>query len=153
MRRLLAIDLHGVRFAVPLESVERVVRMVAVTRLPSCPPVIRGLIDDHGRLLAVVDLGVRFGLAAQELRPDDRLVIIRTPERSLALVASDVQGILEVEDAEAVPITTILPSGGSVEAIVRLPDGLLLVQDMGLFLSLEEETALRVVERSTGGNP
>ena len=150
MKRLLAIEVEGVRIAVHLDTVERVVRMVAVTPLPSVPPIIRGLINDRGRLLPVVDPRVRFGLTAREPRLDDRLVIVRTPERCLALVASEVHGVLEVEDAEAVPVTSILPSGGSVEAVVRLPDGLLLIQDMGRFLSLEEEMALRSVAGSTG---
>ena len=150
MKRLVAFEVEGMRIAVPLETVERVVRMVAVTPLPSVPEMIRGLINDRGRLLPVVDPRVRFGLAAQEPRLDDRLVIVRTPERALAVVASEVHGVIEVEDAEAVPVTSILPSGGSVEAVVRLPDGLLLIQDMGRFLSLEEEMALRGAERSTG---
>jgi purine-binding chemotaxis protein CheW len=143
VRRLVAIEVEGVRMAVPLEAVERVVRMVAVTPLPSVPPIIRGLINDRGRLLPVVDPRVRFGFAAREPRLDDRLVIVRTPERTLALIASEVQGVIEAEDAEAVPVSSILPSGGSVEAVVRLPDGLLLIQDMGRFLSLEEDMAVR----------
>ena len=65
-------------FALPLEMVERVTRMVAVTPLPGAPAVVRGVIDVAGDFVPVVDPRVRFGLHPVRLLPYQQLVIAET---------------------------------------------------------------------------
>ena len=55
------------RFAVPIADVIETVRAVSVTSLPTGPPAFVGVINYRGRLIAVLDLRVHFGLPSAEL--------------------------------------------------------------------------------------
>jgi purine-binding chemotaxis protein CheW len=151
VKRLVVFELEERRFAVPLEAADRVLPMVAITPLPGAPPVIRGVINVHGLLLPVADPRMRLGLPVREVRLGDRLLVVKTPRRVIALIVDEVQGVLEADDRDVVSVDRILPAAGAIAGIAKLPDGLILIQDMDRFLSIGEETALGAVLVCAGG--
>ncbi len=72
---VVALMLDDIRYALPLTSVEQVVRAVEVTPLPDAPDIIMGVINVHGRVVPVVDIRRRFRLPARALSAGDQLVI------------------------------------------------------------------------------
>ena len=130
------------RFGLPLGSVDRVLPVVAVTPLPNAPPVVRGLIDLHGEIIPVVDLHVRFGLPSRELALDDRLLVARTPTRRIAMLIDDVTGVVELDPDDVVPVDTVVRGTEHLRAVAKLPDGIVLIQDLDAFLSFDEELSL-----------
>jgi purine-binding chemotaxis protein CheW len=139
---LLQFDLDGQLYALQLEQVERVIRAVELRPLPESPPVIRGIFSLHGRILAVADPRRRVGLPDKEIALEDRIIIARTPARMLGLLA---QGDVEVVEYEPHAITEaecVVSGLELVEGVGRLPDGLVLIQNLANFLSLDEERRL-----------
>jgi purine-binding chemotaxis protein CheW len=132
---------EGARYAVPLSSAERAFRMVAVSPLPGSPVVVLGGINLEGRAVAVVDLRRRLGLPPRDYGLAARLLVVRTPRRRLAIAADDVLGVAEVE-ADAITPRTLLSGAGPVAGVAALPDGLLIIQDLEAFLTLDEERQL-----------
>ena len=88
--------LGGQRYALPLEQVERALRMVAVTPVPEALPWVPGVINLHGRVMPVVDLRQRFGRPSREPHPDDRLLVVQGPRRTAALMVDSATEVLEV---------------------------------------------------------
>ena len=76
-------SLDAGRYALPLATVERIVRAVEVTRLPSAPPIILGAIDVQGRVLPVFNIRRRFGLPERDIGPSDHFLIARSADRSV----------------------------------------------------------------------
>jgi purine-binding chemotaxis protein CheW len=135
-------SLDAGRYALPLAAVERVVRAVEITRLPAAPPIVLGAIDVQGRVLPVFNIRRRFGLPERNIDPTDQFVIARSANRAVVLVVDEAQGVLQspVSDTlSAVGITTGLEH---IRGVIRLPDGLVLIQDLDLFLSAAESRAL-----------
>lgn len=130
------------RLGLPLGSVDRVLRAVAVTPLPNAPAVVRGVIDVHGEIIPVVDLHLRFGLPAREIALDDNLLIARTRLRKVALLVEQVAGVVEIDSGDIVAAEFVAPGVEHFRAVARLPDGIVLIQDLDAFLSLDEERAL-----------
>src|SRR5688500_5027212 len=97
MERVLSFSLDEVRYALPLESVERVVRSVEITPLPDAPEVILGVINVRGRIIPVADIRSRFRLPPKDMTLEDKLIIARTARRSLAVVADEVSGVSEYD--------------------------------------------------------
>jgi purine-binding chemotaxis protein CheW len=116
--------------------------MVDLTTLPRAPEVVLGVINVQGRVLPVMNLRRRFRLPERDISLTDQLVIARTPRRPVALIVDDVSGVLEYSAEEAVRARDIVPGIEHVEGVAKLPDGLVLIQDLERFLSLEEESAL-----------
>jgi purine-binding chemotaxis protein CheW len=138
--RLVAFRLDEQLFGLPLETVERVLPMVAVTPLPQAPAIARGVIDVHGRITPVVDLRRRLGFPDRTLGLTAHLLVGRTRRRTLALPVDAVLGVREVETA--VPAGAVLPGLAHLAGIVAMPDGLLFIHDLDAFLSLDEERQL-----------
>jgi purine-binding chemotaxis protein CheW len=139
---LVVFRLDELRLALPLTTVERVVRAVHVTRLPQAPEIVLGVVNVQGRIIPVVDPRKRFRLPERAIALADQLVIARTSRRPVALLVDAVDGVLEVAEREAVPALDVLPKVAYVEGVVKQKDGLVLIHDLNKFLSLEEETAL-----------
>ena len=129
-------------FALPLASVERVVRAAAVSPLPGAPAAILGMLVVHGEVVAVANMRERFGLPARALAPDDHLVIARTPRRRLAIVVDAAHEVVQCDGDEVLASERVVPGLEHVHGVVRTPDGLLLVHDLDRFLAVGEEAAL-----------
>lgn len=139
---LVIFGLTGQRYALPLHTVERVFPMVEVSPLPKAPPITLGVINLHGAVIPVLDIHRRFGFPPRGYGLAAHLLVARTSRRTLALPVDEVLGVREVAAEAAIPADTVLPGIGHVAGIVALSDGLLFIQDLEAFLSLEEEHRL-----------
>lgn len=132
----------GQRGGILLDQVAEVLRACAISRLPSAPGIVEGIINVRGEVVPVVDFRARFGLSRKRLALTDRFVIVSASGRRLALHVDEVD----------VP-TTLSPealseSGDSVSdalavaGVAKLQDQMLLIYDADAFLSSAEAQAL-----------
>jgi purine-binding chemotaxis protein CheW len=140
--QLLLFRVDGRRFALNLESVERIIRAVELEPVPGLPRVIRGLFSLHGQIVPVGDLRRRLGWPEKDISLGDRIVILRTPARLLGLLVDGDTDISQCRAQDALPAPSIFREAGLVEGVVTLPEGLVLIQNLAKFLSLEEELVL-----------
>lgn len=142
LHQLVAFTLGEQRYALPLTTVQRVVRMVEVTPLPKAPEIVLGVIDFQGTIIPVMSMRKRFGLSEPETNLSDQIIVADTAKRCVALVVNSVTGVLE-RTAEAVTETEkIIPGAQYVEGITRLEDGILFIHNLEHFLSENEEQQL-----------
>lgn len=140
--RLVVFTIEQVRYGLPLETVDRIVRVVQITPLPRAPEIVLGVINVQGRVIAVMNMRRRLGLREREVSLSDQLILARTRERVVALLVDDVTGVLEYAEDAAMPAKAIVHGTRHVAGVVSLSDGLVLIHDLAGFLSLEEEKAL-----------
>lgn len=139
---LLVFHLDMQRYALRLADVVRVLAMMEVAALPSAPAAVAGVINVAGRIVPVMDLRQRFGLPRRESRLSDVLILARSGERTVALAADGVIGMLERADKEVTVAASIVPGLQYVDGVVKLDDGLALIHDVETFLSLGERDQL-----------
>ena len=128
--------------ALPLATVERTDRAVAVTPLPQAPDIVIGIVNVRGVVQPVIDLRRRFRLSSKRLSPNDHLIIGHTSRRPVALLVDSVAGVVECAQQDIAAADAVLPGMEFVSGIVRLKDGMILIHDLDRCLSLEEEAAL-----------
>jgi purine-binding chemotaxis protein CheW len=146
---VLVFRLDAWRFGLPLSSVDRVIRAVEITILPSAPEIVLGAINVGGRVVPVVDVRRRFQLPARQLAVTDHLVLARTRRRAVALAVDSADGVREWNGRDMSRAEEILPNLKHVQGVIKLADGLVIVHDLETFLSLEEE---RDLERAMQGH-
>jgi len=140
------------RVALPLLSVREVLRAVSITPLPEAPAVIEGVVDVRGTLVPVVDARGRLGLPRKPLELEDRLVVVRTGDRMLALRVDAVRWMVEVDAGSIESTRELAPDAFFVAGIARLPDGLVLIYDLERFLApTEVEGLARALGLRDGG--
>jgi purine-binding chemotaxis protein CheW len=128
-------------YALPLDHVERVLRMVAVTPVPEAPSWVAGVIDLQGRVITVVDLRRRFEQATREARVDDRLLIVRVEGRTMALMVDEVTEVLELPAQQVKPSSELMPDARPLSAVIRRNGDLILVLDAARLLPPRRKTA------------
>lgn len=142
MPALLVFTLNDWRCALPLAAVAATHRAVAVTALPGAPYKVMGIINVRGTVLPAIDLRTCFGFARQPLSPDQHIVLGRTSRRPVALIVDGISGVIECAQDAVAAAGDVLPGLESIEGVVKLEDGMVLIHDLDRFLSLEEAAAL-----------
>ena len=134
--------LDGLRYALYLSVLERVVRAVEITPLPKAPDIVVGIINVQGRIIPVVNIRKRFRLPPREMTLNDQFIIARTSARPLAMIVDSVQGIIEYHEDMLISPDEIVAGIEYIDGIVKLQDGMVLIHDLEKFLSLKEGRSL-----------
>lgn len=140
--QLVVFNLEEQRFALHLNVVERVFPAVEVTQIPRAPDIVPGVINVQGTVMPVVDIRKRFRFPEREMELSDQLIIVNTATRKVALIVDSASGVDERSEQEVVAAEKIVPSMEYVEGVLKLEDGLILIFDIDLFLSIEQERLL-----------
>ncbi len=140
--RALLFEIEGARFALPLSVVERVVHAVAITVLPEAPDLILGVINVHGEIAPVFNMRRRLGFPDRELALEDQFILARSRGRLIVLIADSVREILELSELEIVKADVLGANASLVDGVIKMEDGLALLQDLEVFLSLDENRRL-----------
>src|SRR3954447_9139193 len=62
-RQYVTFFLMGEEYAIDIQHVREIIECEPVTRIPSMPPVVRGVINLRGNVVPVVDIPLKFALA------------------------------------------------------------------------------------------
>lgn len=115
---LLIFEVAGSRFSVPLDRVEEVVPMASVTSIPNSPPFLLGLTAVRGRVMAVIDAAIRYGIGPA-LNSHLMVCLVRGNMTAIAIDHPVVAG--------SVPVRALTPSELSDEkSRSRVPEKFLL---------------------------
>ena len=138
--KLVEFECQGQRLALPLECVRRVVPSAEPVPLPGAGPVVLGMLNIGGSVVAMLDLCGRLGLAQAPVSPAQQILLLDLPGLPCGVVVDRVAGVSERALDEAVPEE--LHAAPFVKGVLRLDDGLCLIIDPAHFLFPEEREAL-----------
>jgi purine-binding chemotaxis protein CheW len=117
---LLALDVLEVQEVIPYQE---------MTRVPTAPPVVRGLINLRGQIVTAIDLRRRLGLPAVTDGERPMNVVVHTDDGAVSLLVDEIGDVLELDerDSETPPETIPSVIRDPVAGIYRLSDRLLIV--------------------------
>jgi len=130
------------RYALPLSNAVRIVRAAEITPLPAAPPNVLGALNVAGDVLPVFNLRRRFGLVERALQPSDHLLVARIEDRTVVLTIDAPLGVIDHPDADLVDAARITSDLAHIRGVLPLQDGLVLIHDLGQFLSPAESRQL-----------
>jgi purine-binding chemotaxis protein CheW len=131
-------------YAVAVRQVQEVIEHGTVTRVPSTPAWIRGVINLRGSVIPIVDLGVKFGLEAGAVTHRTCIVLVEIALNGLSTVMGVVaDSVSQVVELAATDIEPPPAFGTSVRVdfllgMTRLEGRLILLLDIDRVLSTDE---------------
>lgn len=137
MMSLLVFAVEEQKYALPTESVFHVIRTVKITTLPDLPHSVLGIINLHGQILPVYSIRRKMNLADRTLTTD-LLIITHAGERTVALMADTVNGVIDCE-REINPREQPGGEKPGFAGCITTKDGIILIPDPERFLSESEE--------------
>ena len=149
-RQFLSFALAGCDCGVPILHVKEILQYEAITRVPSVPRSVRGVINLRGAVVPVVDLAVKFGLPETAFTPRTCILIVEASlggERTvMGMLADAVTEVLELGGGDVEPPP---PFGTGIQVeyltgMAKVGKGFVLLLDVDRVLSAgEKELVLR----------
>ncbi|MBI2161074.1 MAG: chemotaxis protein CheW [Candidatus Rokubacteria bacterium] len=90
---LLVLGLAGERYGVDAAHVLEVIQLPELVPVPCTPPVVLGVVNHRGRVLAVLDLRRLFDLAVHEPSKASRAVIVEAAGMTFGIFSDAVEGL------------------------------------------------------------
>ena len=129
MNQYLIFQLNGQKFALPVDIIERVVRVVAVRPLAqSCPHVV-GVIDLQGTVVSVINFRTLLGLPTKEIELPDMLLICRLNGTQFALLIDSIENTEYCEEQQS-ENTPMVPLPEALNQLVQFQGDLIPVYDV-----------------------
>lgn len=96
----LTFQIENHSFAIPVQDIEKVERAVEITDVPGSGALLHGVVDYHGTLLPVINLRQKFALAPKEITPEQKLLIVNTHLRQIAILVDEVGEVTTIPEKE-----------------------------------------------------
>lgn len=104
-------------YAIPVLEVREVVEVAPITRVPSAPFAVRGVMNLRGSVVPVLDLGVRIGLAERPITKWACVVVVLAEiggeSTAIGLLVDAVSQVIELAPGDIEPVP---PFGAPVRA-------------------------------------
>jgi len=141
MEQYLTFFIRGEEYAAPILRVKEIIEYETVTRVPSTPPHVRGVINLRGAVLPVIDLAAKFGHGESAATRTTCIIVVETRLQGETLVvgilADAVSEVVDIDDS-AIETPPSFGTGIRIDFLVgmgKLDNHLVLVLDIDCVLS------------------
>ncbi|HEU4559297.1 MAG TPA: chemotaxis protein CheW [Longimicrobium sp.] len=147
----LTFRLAGEEYAVEILQAREILRYEEVTRVPTAPPSIRGVLNLRGRVVPVVDLAVKLGLPETPVTGRTCIVIMDVAldgERTvMGVIAEAVSQVVDLHPGDIEPPPPFGPRARVefLRGMARVEGRFALLLDLDLLLATEDAAAAAAV--------
>ncbi len=146
--QIVVFELGSEHFGVDIASVESIIKMQSITKLPcAAPHFVEGVTNLHGKVLPVIDLHKRFGMVPQDADKNSRIIISKVNQAKFGMIVDGVREVLTVPEQVVEPPRAITSVDSAIiTGIAKIYGGLLIMLDVDQILSAEEQADLSVYQ-------
>ncbi len=135
-------------YGVDILSVQEIIRHTGITKVPSAPAFVEGILNLRGKVIPIIDMRKRFGLASREPDQQTRIVVFALESGVMGCLVDSVSEVLRLPFSmvDAAPAVVSGVDSQYIRGVGRLGgerDGrLLILLDSEQVLSVEELESL-----------
>lgn len=143
-KQLVIFELGNGQYGIEIATVEGIVKMQEITRIPYTPSFVEGVTDLRGAVLPVMDLNKRFGLPAQEETSETRIITVNMEGVKVGMIVSKVTEVLTIEDSVIEPPPAMVSNVNTdfITGIAKINGRLVVLLDLNRVLNTEEKDIL-----------
>jgi purine-binding chemotaxis protein CheW len=130
-------------YVIPASAVLELESFTGATDVPGAPPYLRGLLNVRGRVVPVIDLRARFGLAPAEATIDTRVVVGQVGTRVVGLVVDAAREVVTLPSTAFRPPPAVIAeqTQGFVQSIAEAGQRLVMLLDFPKVIGEESSHA------------
>lgn len=142
--QLVSFKIGEEEFGVDILSVQEINRMLQITKVPNTPDFIEGVINLRGRIIPVIDLRIKLGMARKDHGKNTRIVVVEIKGQTIGFIVDEVSEVLRIPKSitEAPPEMVGGVNSDFITSIGKLEDRLLILLDLEKILSINELNVL-----------
>jgi len=136
--KIVAFNLGGEEYGLEINSIQEIVTMQEVTRIPNASQHILGIINLRGRILTVYDLEKRLGLDKKS--EYSRIMIVEGGNKTAGIAVTSVHEIIDAPDIQPPPAAIAERINENyLKGVCVLGERLLIILDADKLLFEEEK--------------
>ena len=138
--KLIIFKLGREEYGMDILRVQEIKRMMGITRVPSTPTFIKGVINLRGSVLPVIDLRTRLGLVENDLTEAARIIVVLVNDGIVGFIVDEVVEVttINTQDVEA---AQTLSSGLSADFISGIAKA-----DTRLYIMLNPDAIVNIAQ-------
>jgi purine-binding chemotaxis protein CheW len=143
--QIVVFELGTEHFGLNIASVESIIKMQSIRKLPQAPGYLEGITNLRDQVLPVIDLHTRLCLPAQATDKDSRIIVVNLAGTKVGMIVDGVSEVLTVSDHTVEPPPTIAATIKTdfITGIARIDQHLVILLDLNCILKSEEQAELQ----------
>jgi len=144
MLQLVTFKLAGQKYAVDILKVQEINNMKEITTIPNSPPFLVGAVNLRGKVIPVINLGMKFGLVGAGVGELSKIVIMDIRGVIMGVIVDSVSDVLRIpkELVEPPPPVSSIVSTEFIIGIAKFDEGLVILLDMDRLLDDKEHQSV-----------
>jgi purine-binding chemotaxis protein CheW len=118
-------------------NVQEVVRAGTLTPVPFAPPEVAGIMNLRGRIVTVVDAGMKLGYEQAAATPESRIFIIEDRGEYLGMLVDRVNEVIESEGLKWDPLPANTAHSRYSKGVTRVSGKVVTLVDVSLILAAQ----------------
>ena len=138
--QIVVFDLNSELFGVNIAVVESIIKMQPITQMPHAPSFVEGVTNLRGKVLPVINLRIRFGLAPQQTDKNSRIIVVSVDGTEMGMIVDGVSEVLTLheEAVEATPAITTTVDSTFITGIAKVDQRLVILLNLEKILTVQE---------------
>ncbi len=144
-RQLVVFKIGSEEFGVDINDVREIIRMGDVTTIPGSEDYILGVINLRGKIIVVIDLAKKAGLAVKKKNKNTRVLITEIEGNTIGMVVDSCNEVLRITGDKiepAPPIITQKIDADYIQGVGVLDKRLLILVDLGNVIKSKDTGAI-----------
>ncbi|NMB53771.1 MAG: chemotaxis protein CheW [Leptolinea sp.] len=143
-QQLVVFELAGENYGIDISSVEGIIKMQPITKMPQAPTFVEGIINLRGVVVPVIDLRKRFSMPPLEHSADTRIVNVFMGKAKIGMIVDGVSEVLRIPEEAIEPTPAMISTVNTsfIRGIAKLDNRLVTLLDLDKILSAEEQALI-----------
>ena len=147
--KYLTFSLVDEEYGIGILKIREIIGMMPITSVPQTPPFVKGVINLRGKVIPVMDLRLRFGMAESEYTERTCIIVVEMEGTAgtvqIGIVVDAVSEVLNIkgEDIEATPTFGTNLNTEYILGMAKMEGGVKILLDIDKVLNSEELAVLQ----------
>ncbi|MCE7794583.1 chemotaxis protein CheW [Salipaludibacillus sp. CUR1] len=146
--KVIVFQLKDEEYGVEVEQVKSIERVQHITRVPSTPDFVEGVINLRGVVTPIIDLRKRFNIEGLDHSDTTRVIIVTVEKMDVGLVVDAANDVIDIPRSAVEPPPQVV---GGLEAeyirgVAKLEKRLLILLNLDKVLNSEEMDEMKEIE-------
>jgi len=142
--QLVTFSIADEEFGVDILKVQEIIRTMEISKVPRSPDFVEGVINLRGKVIPIIDLRRRFGLAHKQHDKNTRIIVIEMTDVNVGFVVDAVSEVRRIPAGTVDPPPPVVAGMDSeyICGVGKLEDSLLILLDLDKLLSSDDMAML-----------
>lgn len=139
-QQLVIFSLHGEQYALPITTVQEIIRHTEPRSLTSGTPWLKGVINLRGKIIPVIDLRKRFGEKEITSTKKNRILVAEVDQKRVGLIVDAASEVLKIPPSEVDAPPNVFEEGelNYVTGVGKLQGRLIMMVELSKILQRGE---------------